>query len=115
MRHRHPAFFCRVLELFMAADLSHLVQTIPFQLSDDFPTIHPPLLISISAKYALLHTFSNMDIVDAGAKELLGNVAGAPIGGFPIWTIVSAKTFDNVFIIRSKRTRGGLAKHASLI
>jgi hypothetical protein len=63
MRHRHPAFFGRVLELFMAADLSHVVPTIPFQLSDDFPAIHRPLLISISAKYALLHTFSNMELL----------------------------------------------------
>jgi hypothetical protein len=58
-----------VLELFMAADLSHLVPTIPFQLPDDFPAIHRPLLISISAKYALLHTFSNMELLTLMPKS----------------------------------------------
>src|ERR1700675_207876 len=40
MRHRHAAFFPRMLELFVAADMVHLVPTIPFQFFHDVPAIH---------------------------------------------------------------------------
>jgi hypothetical protein len=69
MRHRHPAFFGWMLELFMAANLSHLVPAIPLQLLDDCPAIHRPLLIAAASKYALLHTFSNMELLTLAPKR----------------------------------------------
>jgi hypothetical protein len=58
-----------MLELFMAANLSHLVPAIPLQLLDDCPAIHRPLLIAAAPKYALLHTFSNMELLTLAPKR----------------------------------------------
>jgi hypothetical protein len=69
MRHRHPAFFGWMLELFVATNLSHLVPAITLQLLDDCPAIHRPLLISAAPKYALLHTFSNMELFTLAPKS----------------------------------------------
>jgi hypothetical protein len=90
MRHRHPAFFGWMLELFMAANLSHLVPAIPLQLLDDCPAIHRPLLISAAPKYALLHTFSNMELLTLAPKRGQSetessrgsNLSPFPAGGF---------------------------------
>ena len=44
MRHRHAAFFRRVLELFVAAHLLHLEPAIPFKFSDNIAAIQSAFL-----------------------------------------------------------------------
>jgi len=68
IRHHNPSFSRRVLELFMAAKLSNLVPTIPFQPPDDLAAIHRSLLIAVSLR---IHTFTHcFKSALAGAGEL---------------------------------------------